>query len=233
MMLFGTFLMFSTIYAQVGIGTTKPHSSAVLELKSENAGLILPRLATSKILDPQMGTIIYNTELNQICVYTTKWECYPNSNSNAGMTTMTLIKQSAFLNLNGTYIFGNGLKNQNASINPSTRNVTPFVSPCDGGCDASSYGMVVPGNHVLGFSLRKGNASVSGNYVILRALVNGVVVNEETFNFPNMNTGDVVPFQFRFTCSSQAQIQIQAGNNLNDAGIMLNYLQTKTDAGAL
>lgn len=221
--LFGAILLTSSIFAQVGIGTTTPHKSSILELKSNSAGLILPRLDISDIDDPQTGTIVYNSETDQICVYSTKWDCYPNNNT---LAATTLFNQSAFLNINGIFIYGNGLKNQNLSLNPSTTTVTAFTDPCNGQCDASQFGMIKSGNHVLGFSLRRGNSSVSGNYVILRALVGGNVVNEEAFAFPNINSGDIVPFQFKFSCASDAQIQIQAGNGLNDAGIKFNYLQS-------
>lgn len=234
--LFWALLMSTTIFAQVGIGTPTPHSSSVLELKSDNAGLILPRLKTTDIQDPQMGTIVYDTEKNQICVFTTTWNCYSNSVGapapGSALATNTEFKQSAFLDLNGTVIYGNALKNQGKTIAPTTSIVTPFVSPCVGNCDSSNYGMVNPGSHVLGFTLRRGNATVAGNYVVIRVLVDNVVVNEETFNFSNgMNSGDKLPYQFEFTCSSPAKIQIQAGNNLNDASIQFDYLQTKNSFG--
>lgn len=229
-----TLLMSTTIFAQVGIGTSSPHPSSVLELKSDKAGLILPRLKTANIANPQMGTIVYDTEKNQICVFTTKWNCYSNSTSTPsdGLATNTEFKQSAFLDLNGTFIYGNGLKNQGKTISPTTSIVTPFVNPCNGGCDSSNAGMINPGNHILGFTLRRGNASVAGNYVIIRILVNDRVVNEATFNFSNgMSSGDKLPYQFEFTCSSPAKIQIQAGNNLNDASIQFDYLQTRNNSG--
>jgi len=230
--LLGTFLMFSTIYAQVGIGTTQPHASAVLELKSDKAGLILPRLKMSGINNPQKGTIVYDTDKNQVCIYTDKWNCYSNIAAGSALAVNTEFRQSAFLDLNGTFIYGNGLKNQGKTISPTTSNVTPFVTPCNGSCDASIFGMVKPGNHILGFTLRRGNAAVAGNYVIIRVKVGNVVVNEETFNFANaMNTGDTLPFQFEFTCSSDAKIEIQAGNNLQDASIQFDYLQTKNNSG--
>lgn len=231
--LFLALLMSTTLFAQVGIGTQEPHPSSILELKSDHAGLILPRLKTANIDDPQMGTIVYDTEKNQICVFTTKWNCYSNmeTGNDSGLSTNTLFRQSDFLNINGTFVFGNGLKNQNKTIDPSTSKVTPFVSPCNGQCDGSSFGMVESGDHILGFSLRRGNNSVAGNYVVLRILVDGRAINEAAFNFPNMSAGEVIPFQFEFSCPSRAQIQIQAGNGLNDAGILFNYLQTKNTSG--
>ena len=57
--------------AQVGVGTTNPDSSAVLDLSSTNKGLLAPRLSTAQrglINRPATGLIIYNTDNNTIQV---------------------------------------------------------------------------------------------------------------------------------------------------------------------
>ena len=49
--------------AQVGIGTTNPDASAVLELKTSDKGLLIPRLTTTEITaitSPAEGLIVYN-----------------------------------------------------------------------------------------------------------------------------------------------------------------------------
>lgn len=49
----------------VGIGTSSPHSSAILELNSNNKGLLLPRLNTSQInalTSPANGLVVFNTD---------------------------------------------------------------------------------------------------------------------------------------------------------------------------
>lgn len=58
------FLLTSSIYsyAQRGIGTTNPHQSAILELKSTNKGFLLPRMSATQIaniVDPQAGLMVY------------------------------------------------------------------------------------------------------------------------------------------------------------------------------
>lgn len=55
------------IHAQVGIGTTEPDASAILDLASEGKGLLMPRLTTlqrNAIVLPAKGLMIYNTTLN-------------------------------------------------------------------------------------------------------------------------------------------------------------------------
>jgi hypothetical protein len=65
-------LFISTIsYAQVGIGTNNPSSSAVLELQSTNKGFIFPRLSITQrdaIAAPTMGLTIYCSDCEFIGV---------------------------------------------------------------------------------------------------------------------------------------------------------------------
>ncbi len=74
-----------SISAQVGIGTTKPHSSSILDLESTNKGFLPPRLTKGQrdaISSPEPGLIIYNTEDNCIQYYVgTYWfdPCCSNS----------------------------------------------------------------------------------------------------------------------------------------------------------
>jgi hypothetical protein len=62
-------LLFSiSINAQVGIGTSSPHESAILELKSNNSGLLIPRMNALKRNDinaPTAGLLVYQTDDNE------------------------------------------------------------------------------------------------------------------------------------------------------------------------
>jgi hypothetical protein len=59
-------LYIQSIYAQVGIGTTTPESSAMLEVSSSNKGFLPPRVsltatnAASPITSPATGLLVYN-----------------------------------------------------------------------------------------------------------------------------------------------------------------------------
>ncbi|NGX84604.1 FISUMP domain-containing protein [Aequorivita sp. KMM 9714] len=62
-------LIFLNANAQVGIGTTNPHSSAALDVSSNNSGFLPPRMTTSQrnaITNPVAGLMIYNLEENCI-----------------------------------------------------------------------------------------------------------------------------------------------------------------------
>ncbi|PKF75705.1 hypothetical protein [Chryseobacterium sp. PMSZPI] len=64
--LFITFLLFSPFtLAQVGINTPTPDGSAALDIYSQNKGLLIPRLTTTKrdaISNPAHSLIIYDTD---------------------------------------------------------------------------------------------------------------------------------------------------------------------------
>ena len=62
-------LISSISYAQIGIGTSTPDASAVLDLSSTTKGLLMPRMTTlqqSNLVNPAIGLMVYNTTTNQI-----------------------------------------------------------------------------------------------------------------------------------------------------------------------
>ncbi len=63
--LFFSFLSFQFLFSQVGIGTTEPDPSAILDLSSKNSGLLIPRMKASEknaIVFPANGLLIYQTD---------------------------------------------------------------------------------------------------------------------------------------------------------------------------
>lgn len=63
-------LLSGNIFAQAGIGTFVPHSSALLEVSaSSNKGFLLPRMTTLQrdlLLNPANGLVVYNTNMGEI-----------------------------------------------------------------------------------------------------------------------------------------------------------------------
>ncbi len=56
------------IFSQVGIGTTNPDPSSILEIKSDSQGILIPRLTTlqiSNMVSPATGLMVYNSDLNE------------------------------------------------------------------------------------------------------------------------------------------------------------------------
>ena len=61
----------------IGIGTSSPNASSVVDVSSTSRGFLPPRMTTAQknaIATPAAGLIVYDTNLNKLCVYTTAWE---------------------------------------------------------------------------------------------------------------------------------------------------------------
>jgi hypothetical protein len=89
-------LWLEALSQSVGIGTSTPNSSAVLDLESTSKGLLIPRLTISKrdaIANPAKGLIIYVIEDSGLFIYNGAWRrLVPadevwNTNGNTGIDT--------------------------------------------------------------------------------------------------------------------------------------------------
>ena len=73
----GTKLLTVTEDGKVGIGTSSPEASAILEVKSTGEGVLFPRMTEterSEIANPVVGLIIFNVTTNCLNYYTgTEW----------------------------------------------------------------------------------------------------------------------------------------------------------------
>ena len=69
------FCLFSVFsFAQVGIGTTTPDASSILEINSTTAGALMPRMTSaqrSAILNPANGLLVFDTDVNAFFFYDT------------------------------------------------------------------------------------------------------------------------------------------------------------------
>lgn len=66
------FLTFSISFSQVGIGTTEPDDSAILEVESDSQGMLTPRMTTSQrnaISNPAEGLLVYDTDESSFYFY--------------------------------------------------------------------------------------------------------------------------------------------------------------------
>jgi hypothetical protein len=67
----------ATYTGEIGIGTSSPNASAILDITSTTKGFLPPRMTTTQknaIATPAAGLVVYDTTLNKLCVYTTAWE---------------------------------------------------------------------------------------------------------------------------------------------------------------
>lgn len=97
-------LLWSSAKGQVGIGTTSPHSSSVLEIQSTSKGFLPPRLSRAErdlIVNPAEGLLLFNTSDSCINFYNgTMWinPCLQNT----GQTLSSVIADANFPAAGGT-----------------------------------------------------------------------------------------------------------------------------------
>ncbi len=103
----------------VGIGTTTPNASALLEIKSTNKGLLIPRMSKAKrdaIASPAKGLLIYQNDNTPGFYYYngTKWkqmgEGIGANQTLSNLTHPTSVNQSLIPNNDNTKILGNSTK---------------------------------------------------------------------------------------------------------------------------
>lgn len=86
-------------YAQLGIGTTKPHHSAALEIAADQQGLLPPRLTTNQrdnIKNPSEGLVIYNTTDKCLQYWNAEsWTCSGQNTAGSG-DAFVIDKQRCF-----------------------------------------------------------------------------------------------------------------------------------------
>lgn len=100
-------------YSQVGIGTTTPDNSSILEVYSTNKGVLFPRMTSAQrdaIVDPALGLIVYNLDENSLQVYS-------NSSSNSfwyNLGSSAIVTNDCDVNgFNGSYVNGVALSASN------------------------------------------------------------------------------------------------------------------------
>lgn len=85
-----TFILFGWIatQAQVGIGTTAPDSSAILDVTSDDKGILIPRMPTANraAMANVQGMLVYDTDINSF-IYNdgTQWVVLVSSISNSNL----------------------------------------------------------------------------------------------------------------------------------------------------
>ncbi|GAA3630594.1 hypothetical protein [Flavivirga jejuensis] len=91
----------SITYAQVGIGTTTPDGSSVMDVESTDKGLLIPRLTNNQknnILNPATGLMVYDltnkcTSVNIGPPFAPNWECL-NKTDNSTIPTVIVSSNS-------------------------------------------------------------------------------------------------------------------------------------------
>lgn len=102
-----SFITLST-NAQVGIGTTAPDNSSILDISSNTSGLLIPRMSTAErdaIASPAIGLMIYNTDSDLFQYFNSaSWIILTTSKSNRSVkysntNTTSNINTGAYTNI--------------------------------------------------------------------------------------------------------------------------------------
>lgn len=138
---FAFLLLLSTIsISQVGIGTTSPHASSVLDITATDAGLLVPRLTTTQrnaLSSPATGLLIFNTTTksfqynfgdgSSVNWYSLDAQSDSSSASYSYMVPIWAEENSALGNNAYEWAYGNG------ASTPSNAGITIYV-PSDYSC---------------------------------------------------------------------------------------------------
>jgi len=129
-------LLCTITYAQVGIGTTTPDPSSILEVESSTSGMLTPRMTTAErnaIASPANGLLVYDTDFDLFYFYdSTSWQSLSSYQRNNYKLVKNVSDLSAELTAGGgtEYLLDtntlyeiNGTINLTAPINLNDANV--------------------------------------------------------------------------------------------------------------
>jgi hypothetical protein len=87
------FLLFATLQAQVGVNTTLPDASSIMDLESSSRGLLAPRMTSTQrdlIVNPAQGLLIYNLSTAVFNYFDLGWKDF--SDDYKSVTATNLIR---------------------------------------------------------------------------------------------------------------------------------------------
>jgi len=135
-----------SVLGQIGIGTTSPNSSALLEISSQTQGVLTPRMTTAQreaINSPANGLLVFDTDLNSFEYYSTSTTSWEKMSSKTRDNFVLVKSQADFPAVSGgsitldenTYYEINGTINLNASIDLNNA----YISGLDAQEDVLSF----------------------------------------------------------------------------------------------
>jgi len=224
-------ILSSQINAQVGIGTTNPESSSILDIQSTNKGVLLPRMTLLErdlIANPTNGLMYFNTDLNKFefnsgTTSTPVWETINQLTSvkysNTDITTN--LNQASFTNIP---IFGN----LNWNDNISTFSLI----------DSSNLQVNATGRFKVSVNISY-NATVNRMSVESQIAVNGTGISticstgyvrnsaghqNSSLNFTdtlNLNSGDIISIR----CQREASSGNALFRSIGTSNVIIEYLK--------
>ena len=209
-----TLLFSGSSYAQVGIGTTTPDPSSMLDVTSDSQGLLVPRMTTAErnaITDPAKSLLVFDTTENKYYYNdgnktTPNW--IPINPQNEKRDNYVLVKDESDFPTSGTldentYYEINGTITLTKSINLNNA----YVSGMDANEDVLSFpgGTVFAGN-TSGGSIRNvtlkgdkafeitGPGIAQGSLLVQNTIIDGMSTSVGSISGFGLYFGNIVQF---------------------------------------
>ncbi len=119
----------SATFSQVGIGTTTPAASAMLDVTSTTKGFLPPRMTSTQmnaIAAPAVGLMVYCTDCTPAGLYTSDGSAWSAAGATSGATSSSG-GVSATIAINGTYIWGATHTGRTVVISISNQSFSPIT----------------------------------------------------------------------------------------------------------
>jgi hypothetical protein len=181
-------ILIGTNAQNVGIGTTSPNASALLDLNSTTRGLLLPRLNNTQmfgIQNPASGLVVFNTNYNELYHYNgASWHSIINSS----YWIRPLANRDLMGNSSDSVGIGLLIPTRRLDVNGTAR--VRGTLTADGTIDANT--LIASNNLVAGTALVNGSLQTNGEMVINDAsAILQLRVSGENKGFMQLNGNDL------------------------------------------
>lgn len=184
------FILTGISNAQVGLGTTSPASSSVLDITSTTKGFLAPRMTTSErnaIASPAEGLLIYNTDELNLNAFsqTTGWKVLASAFKSVTIPTYDTTTSIADTTISGMTLIP--LNVNNSAINP------------------------LPGTYLVTFNSECHNLNTLPALVLatFSICVNGVPVPDSVRNFTSKEAQHEVALQTIVTVTKDQMVEVK------------------------
>lgn len=219
-LLFSLIIFSINAIAQVGIGTTNPATSSILELKSTNKGLLIPRISlisntdSTTIASPAEGLMIYNTATAGTGITAIVPGFYYWSGSK--WTSMAESKEASLLTITGTSPF-NPLDLTSARTPVNSTKILDYT----GGNGGFLPLQIINSYNVLGLVAKISAQSLANGSGQITVQVTGTPDIEGFAKFDIVIGSVTYVLNYRVSAASvvQAYNWERTGNNISNPGI--------------
>lgn len=203
--------------AQVGIGTTSPDASSLLDVTSTEKGVLIPRMTTSEklsIVSPSTGLIVYDTDLSCFSFFDGSiWSCLSVDRSLAAATLFSLDCGSIIKN--GTLISGNAANGVNA------------ILPYTGGNGGSYSSFSVASTGVTGLTASYPAGMVNNGSGIVTIYITGTPTTWGTASFDVLIAGKTCTITYEVTPGAGVAT-LDCGSATLNGNVVQNFPTTAT-----